>query len=52
MHPGYGRDPTTNPLRGHAAPGWRRRIALVLEDAILLIDAAGLCVTYGPVMFG
>jgi hypothetical protein len=37
---------------GHAEPGWRRRIALVLVGAILLINAAGLCVTYGPVTFG
>jgi hypothetical protein len=37
---------------GHVAPGWRRRIALVLVGAILLINAAGLCVTYGPVTFG
>ena len=37
---------------GHAEPGWRRRIALVVVGAILLINAAGLCVTYGPVTFG
>ena len=36
----------------HAEPGWRRRIALVVVGAILLINAAGLCVTYGPVTFG
>lgn len=36
----------------HAEPGWRRRIALVVVSAILLINAAGLCVTYGPVTFG
>jgi hypothetical protein len=37
---------------GHAEPGWRRRVALVVVGAILLINAAGLCVTYGPVTFG
>ena len=36
----------------HAEPGWRRRVALVVIGAILLINAAGLCVTYGPVTFG
>jgi hypothetical protein len=37
---------------GHAAPGWRRRVALLVVGAIVLINAAGLCVTYGPVAFG
>ena len=37
---------------GRAQPGWRRRIALVVIGAILAINAAGLCVTYGPVTFG
>ena len=37
---------------GHAEPGWRRRVALLVVGAILLINAAGLCVTYGPVTFG
>jgi hypothetical protein len=37
---------------GHAQPGWRRRLALLVVGAILLINAAGLCVTYGPVTFG
>jgi hypothetical protein len=37
---------------GHAAPGWRRRVALLVVGAIVLINAAGLCVTYGPVTFG
>ncbi len=37
---------------GHAEPGWRRRLAVVVVGAILLINAAGLCVTYGPVTFG
>ena len=33
-------------------PGWRRRVAIGVVSAILLINAAGLCVTYGPVTFG
>ena len=37
---------------GHAEPGWRRRVALVVVSAILLINAAGLCVTYGHVTLG
>jgi hypothetical protein len=37
---------------GHAEPGWRRRVALLVVSAILLINAAGLCVTYGPVTLG
>ncbi len=37
---------------GHVEPGWRRRVALLVVGAILLINAAGLCVTYGPVTFG
>ena len=37
---------------GHAEPGWRRRVALVVVGAILLINAAGLFVTYGPVTLG
>lgn len=35
-----------------ARPGWRRRVAIGVVSAILLINAAGLCVTYGPVTFG
>jgi hypothetical protein len=35
-----------------ARPGWRRRIAITAVSSILLINAAGLCVTYGPVTFG
>ena len=37
---------------GHAEPGWRRRVALFVVGSILAINAAGLCVTYGPVTFG
>ncbi len=36
----------------HAEPGWRRRVAIVVIAAVLLINAAGLCVTYGVVTFG
>jgi hypothetical protein len=35
-----------------AAPGWHRRVAIALIAAIGLINAAGLCITYGPVTFG
>ena len=31
--------------------GWRRRVAIVIVVAFLLIDAAGLCSTYGAVVF-
>jgi hypothetical protein len=33
-------------------PGWRRRVAVTVVASILAINAAGLCVTYGPVTFG
>jgi len=36
-------------VAAHAEPGWRRRLALLVVGAILLINAAGLCVSYGPV---
>jgi hypothetical protein len=39
--------PTSGPRRG-----WRRRVAVTTVASILLINAAGLCVTYGPVTFG
>lgn len=35
-----------------ARPGWRRRVAIGVVSSVLLINAAGLCVTYGPVTFG
>ena len=35
-----------------ARRGWRRRVAILPIIAFLLIDAAGLCTTYGPVTFG
>ena len=37
---------------GHAEPGWRRRLALLVVSSILLINAAGLCITYGHVTLG
>ena len=53
-------DPTTDLLpswympasAGHAEPGWRRRVALLVVSSILLINAAGLCITYGHVTLG
>jgi len=35
-----------------ARSGWRRRVAVGVVSSLLLINAAGLCVTYGPVTFG
>jgi hypothetical protein len=35
-----------------ARRGWRRRVAVGVVSSILLVNAAGLCVTYGPVTFG
>jgi hypothetical protein len=32
--------------------GWRRSVVLVLIASFILINAAGLCVTYGWVQFG
>jgi hypothetical protein len=34
------------------APGWRRRVAIGVLGSIGLINAAGLCITYGHVTFG
>jgi hypothetical protein len=31
--------------------GWRRRVAILIIVAFLLIDAYGLCSTYGSVVF-
>jgi hypothetical protein len=30
--------------------GWRRRVAIAIIAAFLLIDAAGLCSTYGSIV--
>jgi hypothetical protein len=35
---------------GRQLRGWRRRVAIVLIVAFLLIDAYGLCSTYGDVV--
>ena len=35
-----------------AAPGWRRRVAIGVVGSIGLINAAGLCITYGHVTLG
>jgi hypothetical protein len=32
--------------------GWRRNMVLILIASFILINAAGLCVTYGWVQFG
>jgi hypothetical protein len=34
------------------SPGWRRRVAVAVITAIGLINAAGLCITYGHVTLG
>jgi hypothetical protein len=39
-------------LGAGAARGWRRRIAVGVIGSIGLINAAGLCITYGPVTLG
>jgi hypothetical protein len=39
-------------VSGAAGPGWRRRVAIGVVASIGLINAAGLCITYGPVTFG
>ncbi len=35
-----------------ATPGWRRRVAIGVIGSIGLINAAGLCITYGHVTLG
>ena len=35
-----------------AQPGWRRRVAVGVIASIGVINAAGLCITYGHVTFG
>lgn len=35
-----------------AAPGWRRRVAIGVIGCIGLVNAAGLCITYGHLTFG
>lgn len=40
------------PVRGRLVYGWRRRVVLLIIVSFLLIDAYGLCNTYGWVHFG
>ena len=39
-------------VRSRVLHGWRRSVVLVLIASFILINAAGLCVTYGWVQFG
>ena len=36
---------------GHAGAGWRRRVVLLIVASFLLLNAYGLCSTYGYVGF-
>lgn len=36
---------------GRRLTGWRRRVAIGVIAAFLVIDAAGLCSTYGSIVF-
>jgi hypothetical protein len=38
--------------RSRLLHGWRRSVVLLLIASFILINAAGLCVTYGWVQFG
>jgi len=38
--------------RSRQLHGWRRSVVLLLIASFVLINAAGLCVTYGWVQFG
>jgi hypothetical protein len=40
------------PMGGHRVVGWRRRLILLIIVAFVVIDAYGLCNTYGLVKFG
>jgi hypothetical protein len=40
------------PLGGRVLRGWRRRVIVLLIVSFLVIDAYGLCNTYGLVKFG
>ena len=41
-----------SPMGGKLVYGWRRRVVLFVIVSFLLIDAYGLCNTYGWVHFG
>ena len=40
------------PMGGRLINGWRRRVVLLIIASFLIIDAYGLCNTYGWVHFG
>jgi hypothetical protein len=40
------------PLCGQRVVGWRRRVILLIIASFLVINAYGLCSTYGLVKFG
>ena len=39
-------------VQASAEPGWRRRVAIGVIGCIGLVNAAGLCITYGHLTFG
>lgn len=42
-----------SPMRGaRVLRGWRRRLVLLIVVSLLVIDAYGLCSTYGQLRFG
>jgi hypothetical protein len=41
-----------SPMRARLLYGWRRRVILLVIISFLVIDAYGLCNTYGRVAFG
>jgi hypothetical protein len=41
-----------SPMGGRPVVGWRRRVILFIIIAFVVIDAYGLCSTYGLVKFG
>jgi len=40
------------PMQGRSSPGWQRWLIAVIVASFLVIDAYGLCSTYGTVAFG
>ena len=44
--------PTPAAVGGRLLQGWRRRVVLLVIASFLLINAYGLCSTYGHVGFG
>ena len=41
-----------SPIGGRVLRGWRRRVIVLIIVSFLVIDAYGLCNTYGLVKFG